>query len=621
MLMRKLISILLGCIVLIGLMLPMTGLAANAVDTVEADAWSNEFSRIMDTTGSLSNDEILRLDKASMNILREYHLDVAIAAIPEARLQDYSMEDFASGLYKSCDFGYGDSKDGFMCLYIEDTGVLAVVPMGNAADVFPQEYLDFMEERVPTLREKHGVYDIFYGCQELIRTGLQTLAEKAAGKTNPTTDASADQAPGSEPFARCGKGSDHPVWFPVNPDDAYVYFDADAPRVVDYANVISSETEAAMETRIAEISEQTGKDIVIVTDVSDYGLGDDIYAADFYDYNGYGIGPEHEGILLFLNLDPDNRGAWTAETGSETRALATESAANRLDDFLFETLVTGNYEQALSDWIEDVYDIFTTGIARPAFWYRKDGDIPQDFYDPDAPIVVDEWGLLNEEQVTTLQAQAEAIKESYGINVYFHTTGDRMGISRTEYNARYMASMGYEKNAVLFTIENTGGDTVKYSYVYFFGDLKERIPEKFRSRIENNASAASNSYGRLFEGQRLLSAYLEKGRVPRNGFYWTMIAILATAVGLISGLVLLAIAADGMTTVSKRTSAYSYLNRSQTTVRRISEILLYITTTRVYVPPKDTGSGSSHSSSGRSSYKSSYSGHSGVSHTGHGRKF
>lgn len=601
--MRKLTSFFLSVLLLIGLL----ALPVQAAGT-EEEPWSNEYSRIMDVTDSLSRAEIQRLDSGSVDIMRQYHLDIAVAVIPEERLQGCSMEEFASELYRSCDFGYGEGKDGFICLYLEDTQVLAVVPMGGAAEVLPQKYLTFMEERVPSLRENHGVFGVVYGCQELLRNGLETQAEKAAQAS-------------SGGFERCGEGSDKPAWFPANLEEAYVYFDADAPRVVDFADILSDETEAAIKKRIAEISAETGKDIVIVTDVSDYGLGDDIYAADFYDYNGYGIGQEHEGILLFLNLDPDNRGGWTVETGPETRALATERTANRLDDFLYATLATGDYAKALAEWIEDVYDVFTRGIARPAFWYRQDGELPENYYDPNAPIVVDEWGLLNAEQVSTLQARAEAIREAYGVNVYFHTTGDRMGFDRKEYNARYMASMGYERDAVLITVENSDVSAVKYNYVYLYGSAAERIPEKFRSRIENNASVASDGYGRLFEGQRLLTTYLEKGRVPRSGFYWTMITALASVVGFLWGLVSVSSADDDMHTVSRRTSAYSYLDRSQTRVQKIREILLYVETIRVHVPQKDSDSGSTRSSGGSSSYKSSYSGHSGTSHTGHGRKF
>lgn len=620
--MKKLTAFLLSCILLFALLLPVPVLATEAEETGEEELWSNEFSRIMDITDSLSKNEMAHLSNYSMDILREYHLDVAIAAIPESRLQGDEMEEFATGLYESCDFGYGDSKDGFMCLYIEDTEALAIVPMGSAVNLFPEKYLNFMEERIPSLRENNGVFGVFYGCQELVRSGLETLAENAAGETEPEPEP--ETVPVTEPeatsdqeqFARCGEGSDKPAWFPANLDEAFVYFDAAAPRVVDYTNILSDATEAAMEDRIAAISMETGKDIVVVTDVSNYGLGNDIYAADFYDYNGYGIGPEHEGILLFLNLDPNNRGGWTVETGTETRALATQSAANRLDDFLYETLASGDYERALTEWVEDVYDFFTTGIARPAFWYRK--DIPENYYDPDAPVVVDESGVLTAEQIATLQARADAIKNAYSVNVYFHTTGDRMDMSRKEYYSRYMASMGYEKDAILFAVECSDSLTNTYSQMYLYGAMAERISEKFQSRITGHSG---DNYNRLFEGQRLLSFFLEKGRVPRSGSYWSMIAVFAVLVGFCVGVFSLAVAKTSMRTIGSQKSAYSYLDLSQTKIWKISEILLYVTTSRVYVPPRDTSSDSSSSSSGGSSYKSSYSGHSGTSHTGHGRNF
>ncbi|MBR3561904.1 MAG: hypothetical protein IKN81_10350 [Oscillospiraceae bacterium] len=50
--------------------------------------------------------------------------------------------------------------------------------------------------------------------------------------------------------------------------------------------------------------------IVIYTDVTDYDLGKDICAADFYDFNGYGYGGEHEGICLFIDMDAYDRGWW-----------------------------------------------------------------------------------------------------------------------------------------------------------------------------------------------------------------------------------------------------------------------------------------------------------------------
>lgn len=629
--MRKIFTFLLSFILLAGIILPAAALAAETPDamTAEAESWSSEYSRIMDATDRLSAAELKKLDGSSIDFMRSFHFDLAAAAIYEARLQGMTVEEFAAGLYESCDFGYGDSRDGFMCIYIVDTSSLTVVPIGSAIGIFPQQYLDFMSERIPSLSEKYGLYGVFYGCQELIKSGFETLAEKEAASAAADiagkeailgTDPAADipgMADGS--FARCGEDSDKPAWFPADLDDAYVYHDADAPRVADMADIFSDEAEAAMRERIAVISAETGKDIAVVTDVSNYGLGEDIYAADFYDYNGYGIGDEHEGILLFLNMDPEDRGGWTVETGSETRALMTQRTANRLDDFLYDTLASGDYERAVAEWIEDVYSVFTVGIARPPFWFPAGGEAPEGYSDPGAPAVVDEWGLLTAEQAALLQERAEYLRQAYGVNVYFHTTGDRLGMSQSAYNELYMSSMGYEKDALLLSIENTDGKTEKYFELQAFGDMNGRIPEKFFSRIENKASFAGSAYERLFEGQRLLSLYMEHGRVPRSGFYWTMILILSALSGLGVSVPSLSKAKESMRTVRKQTSAYSYLDLAATCVKRISEKLLYVSYSRVYIPP--AGTGSSSSSSGGSTYRSGYSGHSGVSHTGHGRKF
>ena len=604
--MKKALIIFITCLLMISLVM------ASAVFADDEDKWSNDYYRIMDVTDSLSEAEINRLDNSCVEFVRTYHIDLAVAALPESRLDGENAKDFAAELYHSCGFGYGDNKDGFMCLYIEDTENLVIVPIGGADGFLPDEYIDFLEERVPSLRENNGVYGVFYGCLELMKSGCDTVLGN-----NSATDIRTN----SGDFARCGEDSGMPSWFPANLDEAYTYFDPDASRVVDYADIISPATEEAIKERIAEISAECGKDIVIVTDVSSYGLGEDIYAADFYDYNGYGFGEEHEGILLFINVDPYDRGGWTVETGSETRNLLNYYVSERLDDFLYATLATGDYDNAFSDWVEDVYDVFRFGIPRPPFWYKGENSVPDNYRNPDAPIVVDEWGLLTEEQIAELVSCAGYIKDNYGVSVYYHTTGDQLGMSEPAYNTLYMSSMGYDKDAVLFTVENTDGDTVKYSHVYLYGELKEKIPEKFLSRIENNASSASDSYGRLFEGQRLLTAYLKNGRVPRNSVYWGMIAVLSAFTGLVGGAVPLSKASESMRTISSNKTAYSYLDESKTSCQTLSKTFLYSTSSRVYIAPASTGSSSSRSSGGSSSHRSSYSGHSGTSHSGHGRKF
>ncbi|MCQ2427941.1 MAG: TPM domain-containing protein, partial [Clostridia bacterium] len=561
-----------------------------------------------------------------------------VAVIPESRLYGDTAAVFAKGLFESSEFGYGPTKDGFMFIYLEDRNTLTVLPMGGAIGLFSDAYISFLEERIPSLREKHGVSGVVSGCIDVLRGGFEALEEKNTTGADETTSAvpsdgttaealpgtgepvAPPSVPGTGDFERCGKGSGKPEWFPKNLDEAYVYFDADAPRILDYAGIIADSVAEKLKTRISQISDELGKDIVIVTDVSDYGLGNDIYAADCFDYNGYGIGENHEGILLFINMNPSGRGGWTCETGPDTRGTITREVAERLDDFLYETLGAGEYDRAFTEWVEDVYSIFTRGIARPPFWYFTDGKVPENYYNPSAPVVVDELGLLNSEQTGVLTEKSAFLREKYGLNVYFHSTGDFLNLSSKQYNELFMRSMGYEKNAILISIESVLADFMESSEVYFFGSAAEKIPSRFQNRINSRTATGDDAFERMLIGQDTINYYMEHGRVPRSVFYWILIALLALVTAFIAAGLPTRVAESSMYTVNRRREAHTYLDRAHSSVRKIAEVFLYNKTERIYIGSSDSGSGSS-GTRGGSGYKSNYSGHSGVSHSGHGRSF
>ena len=120
--------------------------------------------------------------------------------------------------------------------------------------------------------------------------------------------------------ARAENGPDSasglPAWYPADPKNFPFYHDEAAPRVVDSADLFTEAEEQRIEARITELRQALSWDIVIYTDKTDYGHGKDILAADFYDFNGYGYGDEREGICLFIDRDPADRGWWACCTGS-----------------------------------------------------------------------------------------------------------------------------------------------------------------------------------------------------------------------------------------------------------------------------------------------------------------
>ena len=74
-------------------------------------------------------------------------------------------------------------------------------------------------------------------------------------------------------------------------------------NVVDMADLLTDSQEQSLNSRISEIKEKYAYEIVIVTTDS---IGDKTiveYTDDLYDYNGYGIGKNRDGMLFCINMN------------------------------------------------------------------------------------------------------------------------------------------------------------------------------------------------------------------------------------------------------------------------------------------------------------------------------
>ncbi len=75
------------------------------------------------------------------------------------------------------------------------------------------------------------------------------------------------------------------------------------PRVVDSADLLTDAEEADLLTQLDEISLRQQFDVVVVTVDSLDGKTPQAYADDYYDYNGYGFGSGHDGVLLLISME------------------------------------------------------------------------------------------------------------------------------------------------------------------------------------------------------------------------------------------------------------------------------------------------------------------------------
>ena len=146
-------------------------------------------------------------------------------------------------------------------------------------------------------------------------------------------------------------------------------------RVIDNANLLSSKEESALESTIQKIADEYQMDVVILLENS-ISKAPRYYAADFYDYGGYGYGDSHDGILFLLNMG--ERDYFTLTTGRAISAI-TDYGREQMEERFVPYLSSGNYYLALTLYLDMAEDLFAQAQSgRP--------------YDVGNPLYVDESG-------------------------------------------------------------------------------------------------------------------------------------------------------------------------------------------------------------------------------------
>ena len=130
---------------------------------------------------------------------------------------------------------------------------------------------------------------------------------------------------------------------------------AEGNRVIDEADVLSESDESALEQAIALIGQEYQFDVVLLTKAS---IGDKVpryYAADFYDYGGYGYKDTHDGIILLLvtGAGVGDRDYTIVMTGRGEKVFDDETVYAIEDDIL-PALRSSNYPTALARFVRDV---------------------------------------------------------------------------------------------------------------------------------------------------------------------------------------------------------------------------------------------------------------------------
>ncbi|MBR1561934.1 MAG: TPM domain-containing protein [Ruminococcus sp.] len=170
----------------------------------------------------------------------------------------------------------------------------------------------------------------------------QSLEESAAD-----SEASSDSGYDSNGFAYYSH--DNAGWINEYEDTRTTPDHRLVPRLVDEADLISDSEEADLLKKLDSLSEEHEFDIVIVTKNSIGTKSSEAYADDYFDYNGFGYGTGHDGILFLISME--NRD-WAISTCGKGIPYFTDRGQQYMQDKFMPYLKSGNYNKAFNTFTD-----------------------------------------------------------------------------------------------------------------------------------------------------------------------------------------------------------------------------------------------------------------------------
>lgn len=130
---------------------------------------------------------------------------------------------------------------------------------------------------------------------------------------------------------------------------------AAAPKIVDEAGVLSNDELLDLQQRADELVNQYGIDVVIVTVDSLNGKTSESYADDYFDENGYGIGPSHSGVLLLISMEYRD---WAISTCGDGIYAITDYSIQNLFSQMAGHLSQDNFYLAFCVFLDSLQPVF-----------------------------------------------------------------------------------------------------------------------------------------------------------------------------------------------------------------------------------------------------------------------
>ncbi|MGM9974900.1 MAG: TPM domain-containing protein [Clostridiaceae bacterium] len=123
----------------------------------------------------------------------------------------------------------------------------------------------------------------------------------------------------------------------------------DTNNVIDEADLLTSEEEEELQGTIEDIKNRFSFEIVLNTITTTGGKSIVAYSDDYFDYNGYGIGTNRDGLIFVIDMDSSSY--YTSTSGYGITAF-TDYGLDYIHDKVVSSLSEGDYYSAFSKYLD-----------------------------------------------------------------------------------------------------------------------------------------------------------------------------------------------------------------------------------------------------------------------------
>lgn len=299
---------------------------------LSASAYTTQY--IYDPDYHLSDSELYELNNYAASIENESGYAVIFCII-----SDNFGETNAAYAREAYD-AYTDAENAIVYVHNTEESVYDYYVEGDEKNIFNDNILNAMKNAYDSNESYYGGLMGFYAAAE-------TALEAPSYNTAPIGGNAVTNAPGSYVTE-------------------FEKVERTLPLVVDQANIIPDDVEAALIARCDTIAEEYKMEVAIVT-ASDFGgLIAEAYADDFYDFNGYGYGENDDGMLVVYKPGEEGEREIYITTQGNGSGVFFEGIRDGIITDMKDYLVAEDYEKAFNTYLDRAEEQLKPGT--PVIW-------------------------------------------------------------------------------------------------------------------------------------------------------------------------------------------------------------------------------------------------------------